>query len=773
MFLLKEIAVDAGWTVKGTADSGGNYYYNGVTSAAPLADQGSGGDYDCWQQAYQPATDAVDGVSAAIVHLPSDALITGDGIVAADSWCVLENDGRELLLRPNWTSAGSMAALIVYARKGSGGFDGSVADASGTIPGPTSTAADELEVYSTRASPESQDICVTGSNDEDVVHFWANDEPEGGARVIGYQGQDVSVGTSFNSNGFCICPIIESAQTPDDPDSVVIAGGNTSDFPISSTSFFRAWSPTRTAFFAMGYTSSVEGWGYFSDSTDPETEPTSGNESIIQVHTGELVTGSSTNEWYKGPITEKAIVTSSVIRNAGNIIDVGFANDEGVYMHIRGSGSRGLIPWPDTSTQPGGNSITVLDATWRGIRGVQPDITPPTITNFSTPLDLPLPDTAVSFEVTDVNPGVSGVYACVRYTAGLSECAYMGNTSSSFTPDFALNSVRTAITDGFRYTLQRNGPWLQDFVIDVFASDGDGNVANTSSSQYLVPSPRGTGTGDSGDVCYVPSIPSPHSGMAVRTYTLLQLRDLAKDLSDMENSDFLSDAEWNLYINFGLQELYDLLAESHDQEFLLKTYSFATAAPTNTYTLPADFHVLKGVDFSTCCFPSQTVDGDPGEQDTYDVQTQEIDDVYTLRPYTFEERHAYTNTNYYPVRSSLRPTMRYRVFTESVIDDVNGSPTTAYFHRIRFNPVQSGFVQVWYLPNVPYLSSDTDFTPSFYGFEEYPAIYAAIQALAKEESDTTPLQAKLEMLKGRIRIMAAARDIGYPGKITDVSQGDY
>ena len=762
MRALKEIAVSAGWTVRGSADGGGNYAWDGITSALDPSLRGSGGEYDCWSAPYVPALDGSFPDSGSVLT-PTSPENQADGVPGANSWCVIENDGRQLLLRPSWTPAFSASySMILYARKGSGGFDGSVADASGNIPGPpTSGAGNELALYSTRASPENEPTFMnTTGTTEDFVHFWANDSDENGAIVLGYVCQDGSSTTSMNNRSMVICPVIAGSQTDDDPDPVAII--TDTGLQIGSAGRLQGWNPVISAFDDFAVSDNIEGLGYFfKQSGADKFEPVSGNESVFQLHCGHLATNNDASEWYKGPITENAVVVSSAPQVVGTILDLGWDDDQGVYMHEAAQRFSVQFPWPDTTTAPSIRSINVVDASWRGIRsGEQRDLTPPVIDNFSTPYSLAGQGDSITFDVTDIDPGLNGVYVSIEYANGLSECAYMRN---SFTPHFTNGSSTTPIVNGLTFTLSRNHPWLGDFTVKVYAADSDGNDVGPVEQAYTIP----------GDVCFVPSIPSPDASMAVRTYTLLQLRDLAKDLSDMENSDFLSEAEWNLYINFGLQELYDLLAESHDQEFLLKTYSFQLSPPTNTYTLPADFHVMKGVDYSDCCFPSQTVDGDPGQQDTYDVQTQQLDRVYPLRPYTFEERHAYTHANALWTRTQKRPAMRYRIFSESIIDDVGGSPTTAYFHRLRLNPVTDGYIQVWYLPNVPYLTNDSDFTPSFYGFEEYPAIYAAIQALDKEESDSGPMRAKLELLKNRIRVMASARDVGYPGKISDVSDPNY
>ena len=47
------------------------------------------------------------------------------------------------------------------------------------------------------------------------------------------------------------------------------------------------------------------------------------------------------------------------------------------------------------------------------------------------------------------------------------------------------------------------------------------------------------------------------------SYTLAQLRTLAKQESDNVNASFISDAEWNRYIQGSFNELYGLIVEAY------------------------------------------------------------------------------------------------------------------------------------------------------------------------------------------------------------------
>lgn len=262
--------------------------------------------------------------------------------------------------------------------------------------------------------------------------------------------------------------------------------------------------------------------------------------------------------------------------------------------------------------------------------------------------------------------------------------------------------------------------------------------------------------------------------MPVPTFTLTGLIDLTRDLSDMDNTTFVTDTEITAYLNLGVLQFHDLLASSHGQEFLLKTTSIALSPPINAYDLPDDFGHLKGVDFSPTAFPSQE---DPSSDATYtytaSVTFTEKTDVYPLRPYLFADRHAGVQDertgHYSQVRGSG---MRYRVFTEQLAGTTMEGPITPndYRHRIRLSPVEAGYIQVWYLPNPEPLvvSSPDDYVAVlFNGMVEYVAMFAAIRCLDKEESDSGPLRADLLAMESRIQAMGA-RDVGHPDSVRDV-----
>ena len=75
------------------------------------------------------------------------------------------------------------------------------------------------------------------------------------------------------------------------------------------------------------------------------------------------------------------------------------------------------------------------------------------------------------------------------------------------------------------------------------------------------------------------------------TMTLAQLRTAARQEADMVNSQFVSDSEFNTYINQSCFELYDLLIQKFGDDYYIKNppYTFTTDGTSYLYALLATF----------------------------------------------------------------------------------------------------------------------------------------------------------------------------------------
>ena len=204
--------------------------------------------------------------------------------------------------------------------------------------------------------------------------------------------------------------------------------------------------------------------------------------------------------------------------------------------------------------------------------------------------------------------------------------------------------------------------------------------------------------------------------------TLLDLRNACKDRADMQNSNFITDDEWNRYINSAAKELYEIL--------ILKGLQYTTTTDTislngtdDTYDLPSNFFKLVGVDHNI------------------------NNETYPMEEYTFQNRNLYNQQN-------TQRYLRYRLVGEDMI---------------RFNPKPSAQeITIWYDPVLATLSDDTDTLNGVNGWEEYVIVRSALWAKIKEESETGDLKQDIVFLRDRIETAAENRDLGPAGQVTDV-----
>lgn len=215
------------------------------------------------------------------------------------------------------------------------------------------------------------------------------------------------------------------------------------------------------------------------------------------------------------------------------------------------------------------------------------------------------------------------------------------------------------------------------------------------------------------------------------TRTLLALRTRAKQRANMENSSFLSTAEWNENINYAISELRDIIVSKVGDDYFATSQSISLISGTESYALPATFYKILWVEIL----------GDDG--------------YYTkLKRYEISEQNQGGN----PL-SAFTPDIRYRV----IGDNLHFTPSRVIGGRT---------ARLWFVPLITELSADADTLVGFNGWDEYPVLRAAIMALEKEEQDTSALSLRLEQLRMRIEAMAPNRDQSNPMRIYDNERRD-
>ena len=275
--------------------------------------------------------------------------------------------------------------------------------------------------------------------------------------------------------------------------------------------------------------------------------------------------------------------------------------------------------------------------------------------------------------------------------------------------------------------------------------------------------------------------------------SLSELRLLAQQRADMENSQFITADEWRRMLNRSYAELYDLIVTSaNSEDYFLKSGTISLTSGTSTYDLPTDFYKSRGVDLNT-----------GGAQ-------------VPLRRYNFSERNI---GGLYSVASD----MRYHIQSNSIVFNPkpSGSDTvTVYyiasprkFQEYTPTAISRGSTTTWtigthdlqasdLLDAKDFLAADYNVTqtissvtattvvtdldssalsdPSIYGsiesrydfysgWDEFVIIATAISALIKEEADISALFAIKQQVQERIIAVSEMRDLGEPTTVVDVS----
>lgn len=247
---------------------------------------------------------------------------------------------------------------------------------------------------------------------------------------------------------------------------------------------------------------------------------------------------------------------------------------------------------------------------------------------------------------------------------------------------------------------------------------------------------------------------TPQSAVAVPSAerTLGQIRLAAQQRADRVNSNFVTKAEWNQYINMAMFELYDLLVTAYEDLYVATPIQFTADGSTFLYPLPNGSN-----DFKSGITPSVTLTKPKPFYKLIgvDLALNTATNAYvTLDKFQFADR----NTYIYPNTASTIYgvfNMRYRLLGNNQMEFI---PTPSAGQSIR----------VWYIPRLTELLLDTDTTDiSVSGWIEYVIVKAAFYALTKEEADTQSFVLQLAALQERIQTTAVNRDAGSPDKISD------
>jgi hypothetical protein len=202
----------------------------------------------------------------------------------------------------------------------------------------------------------------------------------------------------------------------------------------------------------------------------------------------------------------------------------------------------------------------------------------------------------------------------------------------------------------------------------------------------------------------------------------------------MVNSQFVSDAELNDWINDSLAELYGIVVESYGDDYYEARASFQTVAGQSLYPLdtivgaPADFFKLVAVEIA------------------------EGSNWWPARRFQDEERYRLQTCSW----DSRGASVRHRLVGSNL--ELVPTPPGVYSMRIR------------YVPRAPQLAADGTEFDSINGWHEFVVCDVAAKMLEKEESDSGPLRARKAEFIDRLKSATKNRDQGGPHQMIDTTR---
>jgi hypothetical protein len=212
-----------------------------------------------------------------------------------------------------------------------------------------------------------------------------------------------------------------------------------------------------------------------------------------------------------------------------------------------------------------------------------------------------------------------------------------------------------------------------------------------------------------------------------------------RERCDMVGSTFVTDAATSLWawVNEANQKLHGMLVEALGEEYVSSSAAITIVAGTTDYAVPTGLFKLYGID--------ATISG----------YTQ------SLRQYQRRERNLYKNAN----SGGIGGLTRYGL--EVPHYSLVGS-------NIRLLPAPTSVFTctVLYAPEATVLTAGTDTVNYPNGWERFIVIDAAIQCLAKEESDVRTLVAERDAIVKEIALAKEQRDLSMNHRVIELETLD-
>lgn len=222
------------------------------------------------------------------------------------------------------------------------------------------------------------------------------------------------------------------------------------------------------------------------------------------------------------------------------------------------------------------------------------------------------------------------------------------------------------------------------------------------------------------------------------TRTDAELISEVRDRSDLGDSQFRSDAQIRRYLNECNRQLTSKLLAMHGADFLSTSDTISTVAGTALYDLPTDCFKAK---YFRVTIGGTRMQIGRATTDEIDIDTDDAGwDIYGSVP---KHRVIGNRVRFIPTPQAVHVV------------------TVHYYHTsIAFDGVDDSAIEE--------LADNADYLNSYWNFEEWVVIKAAIKIKHDQEEDTSQLYAELNELWQDISAIAYDRTDTEPEKIRDV-----
>jgi len=224
------------------------------------------------------------------------------------------------------------------------------------------------------------------------------------------------------------------------------------------------------------------------------------------------------------------------------------------------------------------------------------------------------------------------------------------------------------------------------------------------------------------------------------TRTDAQLISEVRDRSDLGNSPFRTDTQIRRYINEANRQLTSKLLAIHSADYLTTSDTINTVAGTALYKLPDDCFKAK---FFRVTINGNRINIPRATTDEIDMESDVGWDTYSGTP---KHRIQGIQVRFVPTPQSVHTVTVHYVHTAIAFDGVDDSA-------------------------IDELADNADYLNSYWNFEEWIVLKAAIKIKHDQEEDSSQLYAELNELWADIEKIADDRTDTEPERIRDAYRG--